>query len=104
MGFSVRARPGAERTLIGMCVRRPGHVTWAPGSAYTNDLVRGPGFAQLGLRRTLERLVLWSTPVNPTDEAPHWNRTSPPDEYADFTKEYDLQHERITLPTILNTK
>ena len=26
------------------------------------------------------------------------------DEYADFTKEYRLQHERITLPTTFNTK
>jgi hypothetical protein len=26
------------------------------------------------------------------------------DEYADFTKEYDLHYERITLPTIFNTK
>ena len=26
------------------------------------------------------------------------------DEYADFTKEYGLQHERITLPTTFNTK
>ncbi len=26
------------------------------------------------------------------------------DEYADFTKEYGLHHERITLPTTFNTK
>jgi len=43
--------------------------------------------------------------VNPTDKVPlHWNKTSPPDEYADFTKECRLQHERILVPTTFNTK
>jgi hypothetical protein len=41
----------------------------------------------------------------PTDKVPlHWNRTSPPYEYADLTKEYGPHHERITLPTTFNAK
>ena len=63
---------------------------------------RRSGSLQLGHLRTLERLVRWSTP---TGKVPlHWNGTSPPDEYADFTKEYGLHHERITLPTTFNAK
>jgi hypothetical protein len=43
--------------------------------------------------------------VNPTDKVPHhWNRTSPLTNNADFTKEYDLHQERITLPTTFNAK
>jgi|GEM_PF-4300215 len=34
----------------------------------------------------------------------HWNRTSHADVYADFTKEYRLHDERVTLPTTFNTK
>jgi len=33
-----------------------------------------------------------------------WNKASSPDEYPDFTKEYGLRHERLTLPTTFNTK
>jgi hypothetical protein len=43
--------------------------------------------------------------VNLADKVPlHWNKTSPPDEYADFTKEYGPHREKLTLPTAFNTK
>ena len=62
---------------------------------------RRSGSLQLGHLRTLERLVLWSTP--PT-RCPTTGTGRNADEYADFTKEYGLHHERITLPTTFNTK
>lgn len=43
--------------------------------------------------------------ANFADNVPlHLNKASPPDQYADLTREYGLRHERLTPPTTFNTK
>src|SRR5680860_654035 len=80
----------------------PGHLTWAPRAGFHQRPRMGT--------RVRSSWVTFEPSSASCSGQPH-RQGAPPleqdvagDEYADFTKEYGCQCERITLPTTFNTK
>ena len=80
----------------------PGHLTWAPSAGLHQRPREGARVRSSWV--TLEPASALCSGQPHRQGAPPLEQDVDADEYADFTKEYRLQHERITLPTTFNTK